>query len=69
MNEMFFEEPIAELEPARGGYLRHKKTKRLWHRIVCEKYHGAFPSTWVVHHLDGNKKEPCSIEQDSLFSF
>jgi hypothetical protein len=53
--DSFYEEPISELEPARGGYLRHKKTKRLWHRIVCEKYHGGFPSIWVVHHLDGVK--------------
>lgn len=52
---MFYEEPVSELKIGAKGYVYHKKTKQVWHRMVYEKYYGAHPTGWVVHHIDGNK--------------
>ena len=46
------EQPV--LVVGRGGYLFTAKG-RAWHRVVCRKAHGWFPSNWVVHHIDGRK--------------
>lgn len=40
-----------------NGYERDSKTKRLVHRTVCRKAHGKFPSSWHVHHVNGEKKD------------
>lgn len=37
------------------GYVLDYKG-RLLHRTVCYKVNGPFPSDWVVHHIDENKK-------------
>lgn len=41
----------------RNGYLRDEETDFLVHREIYEKAYGVVANRWVVHHVNGDKKD------------
>lgn len=53
------------------GYYRITSRKegnhnKLLHRLIFEKFHGSIPEGYIIHHLDGDKKNNCLLNLELL---